>query len=152
MTPGVTVTTGRKLVIAAVVVAGVTAYMAYLGASTSWQYYLTADECAADAAALAGARVRVSGRVAADSLTFAADRNEATFTLEGSQRKLQVQCAGPLPDNLAEHMDVVVEGRLERSGLLRGDKVLTRCASKYESQKPAVHSRTAQSARSKGSR
>ena len=33
--------TGKKLAIAGVVVAGVTAYMAYLGASSSWQYYMT---------------------------------------------------------------------------------------------------------------
>ena len=41
---------------------------------------------------------------------------------------------GPLPDNLAEEMEVVVEGSLEPSGCLRGDRVLTRCASKYASE------------------
>jgi len=29
-------------------------------------------------------------------------------------------------------MEVVVEGTLETSGTLRGDKLMTRCASKYE--------------------
>ena len=33
---------------------------------------------------------------------------------------------------------VVVEGRLENVGLFRGEKVLTRCASKYESKRPAA--------------
>ena len=45
-------TTGRKLVIGGVIVAGLTAYMAYRGASASWQYYLTADECLAESASL----------------------------------------------------------------------------------------------------
>ena len=64
---------------------------------------------------------------------MSADRGQAAFTLEASPEPLRVNCAGPLPDNLAEGIDVVVEGRLDAKGLLRGDKVLTRCASKYES-------------------
>ena len=36
--------TAVKLVIAACIVTGVTAYMAYVGTTTSWQYYLTVDE------------------------------------------------------------------------------------------------------------
>jgi cytochrome c-type biogenesis protein CcmE len=45
-----------------------------------------------------------------------------------------------LPDNLKEDIDVVVEGRLNESGALQGDRVLTRCASKYQSQQPATMS------------
>jgi cytochrome c-type biogenesis protein CcmE len=64
---------------------------------------------------------------------MADNRHHATFVLEGGQdTRLQVICAAVLPDNLAENMDVVVEGRLEVRGVLRGDKVLTRCASKYQ--------------------
>jgi cytochrome c-type biogenesis protein CcmE len=37
-----------------------------------------------------------------------------------------------LPDNLVEGIDVVVEGTLEKQGRLRGEKVMTRCASKYQ--------------------
>ncbi len=131
-------TTGRKLAIGGGVVAGVTAYMAYVGASTSWQYYLSVDECAANAQSLLGDRIRVSGKVASDSLRIAEDRRHAAFSLRGTSSRLDVICSGPLPDNLAEEMDVVVEGRLEDSGLLRAEKVLTRCASKYESQEPAA--------------
>ena len=127
-------TTGRKLAVGGVVVAGVTAYMAYVGAAASWQYYATTDECLADANTLVGERIRVSGKVAPNSLAIADDRMRAEFALEGQSGQLRVTCSGPLPDNLAEQMDVVVEGRLEDSGLLRGDKVLTRCASKYESK------------------
>ena len=49
-------TTGRKLVIGGLIVAGVTAYMAYRGASASWQYYLTVDECRPKARRLSGGR------------------------------------------------------------------------------------------------
>jgi cytochrome c-type biogenesis protein CcmE len=127
-------TTGKKLAALAVVVVGVTGYMAYVGASASWQYYATVDECATMAAKLAGHRIRVSGTIAANSLQIAADRGEARFSLTGSKSSLHIICRGPLPDNLAEGMDVVVEGYLEDAGLLRGHKLITRCAGKYEAQ------------------
>lgn len=126
--------TGRKLAIGAVVVAGVTAYMAYLGAASSWQYYWTVDECLAQLGKVDSDRVRVSGMVAAGTLQIAPDRSRAEFSLQGTHAKLPVICPGPLPDNLTEGIDVVVEGRLEQSGVLSGRKVLTRCASKYESK------------------
>jgi len=125
-----------KLALGAGIVVGVTSYMAYVGASASWQYYVTADECVVRADQLADRAVRVSGLVAAGSLQVAADRSQASFDLQGVTNRLPVVCTGPLPDNLAEKIDVVAEGRLEAGGLLRADKLLTRCASKYESREP----------------
>jgi cytochrome c-type biogenesis protein CcmE len=125
-------TTGRKLVIGGLIVAGLTAYMAYRGASASWQYYLTVDECAAEGTSLAGRPLRVSGRVATGTLAVDHDRTQASFTLEGNGTNLKVVCRGPMPDNLAEGIAVLVEGRIDEAGLLRGDKVLTRCDGKRE--------------------
>lgn len=126
--------TAIKLGIAATIVAGVTAYMAYLGTTASWKYYLTVDECLAEAPALAKQRMRVNGKVAVGSLDISPGRKLATFRLCGTDRELPVRCTGPLPDNLAEDMEVVVEGRLDDEGLLQGDQVITRCASKYETK------------------
>ena len=127
-------TTGRKLMLGGVVVATVTAYLAYAGASSSWQYYLTADECVSRAPELVGSRLRINGKVAADSLEVDASKRRAVFRLVSDQGDLEVICECLLPDNLAEGMDVVVEGYLERPDLVRGHKVLTKCASKYGSQ------------------
>jgi cytochrome c-type biogenesis protein CcmE len=123
-----------KLTLGLAVLVAVTTYVAYLGASSSWQYYLTVDECAARGAEFAGRRVRVSGRVAPGTLTINADRRGATLVLQGATGRLRAVCAGMLPDNLAEDMDVVVEGQLDSPETLHGEKVLTRCASKYESE------------------
>lgn len=131
-------TPARKLLIGGCVVVGVTAYMAYVGASASWKYYVTTDECAAGAGQFVGQRLRVSGKIAPQSLHIAADRRQADFVLQGTAAQLAVTCSGLLPDNLAEAMDVVVEGRLASPGLLRGEKVLTRCASKYDPQAAAA--------------
>jgi cytochrome c-type biogenesis protein CcmE len=134
-------TTGWKLAIAGAVVTGVTAYMAYLGAEASWQYYVTVDECLANASDLQGNRIRVSGKIAGGTLRIAPDRTEVAFSLESANGKLDVICLCPPPDNLTDGKDVVVEGHLEEGELLRGEKVLTRCASKYQAQKPDAASR-----------
>ena len=57
---------GIKLAIGGAVIGGVTLYMAYVGASSSWKYYLTTDECVQHAAEFAGGRMRVSGKVEAE--------------------------------------------------------------------------------------
>ena len=124
-------TTG-KLGIAAVIIAGVTVYMAYLGSLSSWQYYLSVEECVGQASALIDQPIRVSGKVIAGSLRIGEGRKHASFRMGQGASAMEVDCHGPLPDNLGEEIEVVVEGRLDRSGRLQGDKVLTRCASKYE--------------------
>ena len=131
-------TPGRKLAVAALVVVGVTGAMAFVGAAASWQYYVTPQECLAGGARFAGHRIRVSGKIVPGSLHIAADRHEAGFLLAGSGGNLPVTCSAAVPDNLAESMDVVVEGRLEAATLLRGDKIITRCASKYKAQAVAA--------------
>src|SRR5271157_40247 len=107
--------TSKKLMIAGFVVAGATAYMAYLGASSSWQYYMTVKECVDNASQVAGQRIRVSGTIVPGSLEIATDRQEARFSLSEEGSQLPVVCKGPLPDDLspAKTMDVVVEGRME---------------------------------------
>ena len=89
-------TTGKKMAIGGVVVAGLTAYMAYRGASASWQYYLTADECLAESASLAGHRLRVSGRIAAGTLALDRDRSRASFALEADGREPEGRLPRPI--------------------------------------------------------
>jgi cytochrome c-type biogenesis protein CcmE len=132
-----------RLILAGAVVASVTAYMAYVGGAADWQYYLTVDECAARGQDLRGSRIRVSGTVAPGTLKVDPDRTEAAFQLVGSKGNVRARCGGPLPDNLAENMAVVVEGQLDDVGVLQGSKVLTRCASKYEARSAVGATQTA---------
>jgi cytochrome c-type biogenesis protein CcmE len=138
-------TTGTRLLIGGGIIAAITAYMGYLGARSSWQYYLTVDECTADASELVGCPLRVNGQVAIDSLDVDSDRTGAIFVLRGSESGIFVRCDCLVPDNLSEGMDVVVEGRLNPEGVLCGSKVLTRCASKYRSREPEVESTASES-------
>jgi cytochrome c-type biogenesis protein CcmE len=124
--------TGKRLTLLGVVLVLLTACMAYLGASSSWRYYATVDECLSNLPTFAGQRIRVSGKVAKDTLQIAKDRKHAKFSLHGSVGNLQVNCTGVVPDNLAEDREVVAEGSLDKSAVLQCDKVLTQCASKYQ--------------------
>ncbi len=125
MSPGLKLTAGALLMAAAI------GYLAYLGAASSWQYYVSVDEAVADANQIHGKRVRINGRVKTGSLTIAEDGRQATFDLAGAVHTIHATCRCTLPDNLAEDIDVVVEGTFESDGI-HSDKVITRCASKYE--------------------
>lgn len=120
-----------KLALVLTSLIGTVAYLAVLGLSNTWQYYVLVDECHAQRSQLQGKRLRVSGRVASGSLHITEDRREASFLLDGEIHQIAVLCTGPLPDNLNERMEVVVEGVLQADGQLRGQRVITRCASKY---------------------
>jgi cytochrome c-type biogenesis protein CcmE len=124
----------QKMLLGAILVAGAIGYLAYAGAANSWQYYLSVDEAVNDAALLVGKRVRVSGRVRAGTLSIAEDRRRANFDLQGEKHMLSVACYCSLPDNLAENIDVVVEGTFD-AGRISARKVITRCASKYDSKR-----------------
>ena len=98
---------------------------------------MTVKECVENAPEVAGRRIRVSGTIVPGSLVIAPDRQEARFSLSEEGRNLPVVCKGPLPDDLSpgKAMEVVVEGRLEDSCTLHGEKLITKCASKYSAQK-----------------
>jgi cytochrome c-type biogenesis protein CcmE len=124
---------GVKLMAGGLLIATALGYLAFLGASSSWQYYLSVDELVGDMNQLEGKRLRVSGRVAAGTLSIGEHRREATFVLAGERFTLPANCRCLLPDNFAEGISVVIEGTL-RSNALYGHKVITQCASKYESK------------------
>ncbi len=92
----------RKLLFAALVVAGVTGTMAFVGGSTTWRYYLTVEECRAEGRSLLGKRIRVTGTVLPDSLSIVEGRTNASFTLKGTEQGLSVVCAGPSPTTWRE--------------------------------------------------
>ncbi|MHB8971071.1 MAG: cytochrome c maturation protein CcmE [Pirellulaceae bacterium] len=127
-------TTGRKLTLGAIVIASVTGYLAFVGANSSWQYYLTVDECLDQAPQIVGSRLRVQGKIEAATLYVDRQQQLVEFKFASERGTLKVICTGPIPDNLAGDMDVVVEGYLESPDLVRGHKILTKCSSKYASQ------------------
>jgi cytochrome c-type biogenesis protein CcmE len=126
--------TGSKLAVGALIIASAAAYLAYAGARSSWQYYLTVDECVTQGADIVGSPLRVHGRVDTGSLQIDREKQLATFRIASASHALDVTCTGTIPDNLAEGMEVVVEGTLDSPLHVRGHKLMTKCSSKYASQ------------------
>ena len=121
----------RGVLLVAALIIGFGLYLVYLGATTTWQYYLLVDECCVGGEQWVGKRLRVSGKIAEGTLHISNDRREASFVMAGTEHRLAVRCDGPLPDNLVEGREVVVEGHLQSPELFDGQRVTTRCASKY---------------------
>ncbi len=106
--------------------------LAVAGAREGWVYFLQVDQF------LAGdryhdQRVRVHGTVGADNLEVNTGLLQATFDLLGETGRLRIEYGGVVPDLFQADRDVVVEGRLDEAGVFQADTLLTKCASKYES-------------------
>ena len=125
---------GARLAIGTMIVVATTVYMSFVGASASWQYYLTVDECLAQQEQLGTQPLRINGQVLSESLRTLPDRGGIEFQLAGTQDILRVTYAGRVPDNLKDGQQVVVEGSLQGPCLLVANSVLTRCASKYAAE------------------
>lgn len=130
-------TAQTKLALGAATIVGTMAYVAYLAASTNWQYYVRVEECVAQADQWRGKRLRVSGRVSVGSLRVPVNRRGATFILEENGQALPVTYVGLVPDNLAEGKEVLVEGKLPPEGSFQAETLITRCASKYVAEEGA---------------
>lgn len=121
-----------KLAIAGCVFLGALSYLAYAGARQASVYHLTVDQFLADAQ-YRTQRVRLCGTV--DDKDFSAKPGTlaASFILKGTAVQVHVQYHGVVPDLFQAGRDVVVEGQLNSQGVFAADVMMTKCASKYES-------------------
>ena len=123
----------RKLWFAGIVLVGAVSYLAYAGAQQGWVYYVPVDQFVKDVAGQKH-RVRLMGTVAAQDLSIQAAEMRATFALEVHGCRLPVIYRGTIPDLFKAGVDVVVEGKMGAGGRFEADVLLTKCASKYDSE------------------
>jgi cytochrome c-type biogenesis protein CcmE len=128
----------NRLFVGSLIIAVISAYMVYAGSKSSWQYYVTVEECLDDLTELKGRPLRVSGTVLPGSLHVRPDRAGGAFSLHNAENQststtLQVHCQCNMPHTLVEGIGVIAEGHLDSQGVLQAHNVLTRCASKYAS-------------------
>jgi len=130
-----------KLTIATVVILGAVTYLAVAGAKGGWVYHLTVDQYLTDAQ-YRNQHVRLCGRV--DDKAFATNPAglTANFVLKGTANKVSVVYHGVVPDLFQANRDAVVEGRMDAAGVFQADLLMTKCASKYESQDGQAHPAT----------
>jgi len=123
-----------KTLIGVVVIGGGIGYFMYQAMQSSWSYYYWVDEFSAHSSEVKNTSLRVAGRVKQGSVARDLQKMQLTFVLAGSKSSVPVSYKGTVPDNFAEDIEVVVEGRLDIAGVFQADRLMTKCESKYKAK------------------
>ncbi len=123
-----------KTLVSILIIGGGLGYFLYQAMQSSWAYYYSVDEFSENSAAVKNHSLRIAGRVKLGSIARDLQKMNLTFTLAGSKTEIPVHYEGTVPDNFAEDREVVVEGRLDTTGVFHADLLMTRCESKYKAK------------------
>ena len=123
-----------KILVGVLVIGGGVGYFVSQAMQSSWSYYYSVDEFAAQKSAVQNNSLRLAGRVKKGSIERDLKEMKLDFLLSGADASVPVQYHGVVPDNFEEDREVVVQGRLDAAGVFRADKLMTRCESKYEAK------------------
>jgi cytochrome c-type biogenesis protein CcmE len=133
---------GLKLLVAGAILTGAVGYLGFAGAKSGWVYYLEVDKYVADSSYLPQ-RVRLHGKVTEEDFRVDKAGLAANFQLAGHTQHVSVAYHGAIPDMFDQGKDVVVEGKMH-DGVFVADVLMTKCASKYESNSPHANAPTTQ--------
>lgn len=123
-----------KITLGLLIIGGGIGYFMYHAMRTSWSYYYSVDDFSANRASVKNHSLRLAGRVKRDSIARDLQKMSLKFTLAGSETELPVHYTGTVPDNFAEDREVVVEGRLDTTGIFQAEMLMTKCESKYKAK------------------
>jgi cytochrome c-type biogenesis protein CcmE len=129
-------TTRLKLIIAGVAVLAAVSYLAYAGLKDGWVYHVQVDQFATDMQ-MHSQRVRLVGKVSSQGLDSNPAKLLAKFNLTGEAASIPVVYRGAIPDLFKADSEVIVEGKLDPAGTFQADVLMTKCASKYQSEEHA---------------
>ena len=129
---------GRKFIIGAALIVGSVGLMIAEGVKQTGVYFLTPAELAAKAAADSTFVENVGFKLGAKVVPGSVRRDPAArridFQVSDGIKTYPVTYQGLVPDTFtdANDIEVVVEGRLNRDGVIRATDVLAKCGSRYE--------------------
>jgi cytochrome c-type biogenesis protein CcmE len=118
-----------------VVVIGTLVWLATAGMNETKTYYKTINELAQMKSEAYGKRLRVGGDVENGSIQRVG--NEVRFVLtQDANTHLTVAYTGsdPLPDTFKDGAQALADGKLDKDGVFRANKIQAKCASKYEAK------------------
>jgi cytochrome c-type biogenesis protein CcmE len=120
----------KKYLIGGIIIFIAIAFLAVTAFMKSSSYYYTVSQAIEQGSSIYGRNVRVNGTVA-DSIKNDIASLTIEFTIAEGTSVLSVIFHGAAPDNFVPNADVVVEGKIDNSGVLQADSILTKCPSKY---------------------
>ena len=118
-----------------VVVIGTLVWLATAGMNETKTYYKTITELGQMKDEAYGKRLRVGGDVETGSIQRVG--NEVRFVLtQDANTHLKVAYTGsdPLPDTFKDGAQALADGKLDKDGVFRANKIQAKCASKYEAK------------------
>ncbi|HET8623153.1 MAG TPA: cytochrome c maturation protein CcmE [Gemmatimonadales bacterium] len=129
---------GRKFVIGATVIVVSVVILVTQGVRETGVYFLTPSELAERSARDSTFAENVGFKVGAKVVPGSIRRDDAArtvdFQVSDGVRTYPVTYRGLVPDTFtdANDIEVIVEGRLGRDGIIRATDVLAKCGSRYE--------------------
>lgn len=121
-----------RLIIVIAIVLVLLTILLYRSSIGSLSYFKTVSELKKDKS-LIGKSVRVGGEVAKGSIVKKADG--ITFTLTDKKESLKIVYRGTIPSAFGEGLQVIAEGTYQGGQAFEAKSLITKCPSKYKSQK-----------------
>jgi cytochrome c-type biogenesis protein CcmE len=127
--------TGAKFAIGAAIVVVSAGWLMATGIKQSGQYFLTPSELARKVAVDPGfydVGMKVGAHVVPGSVVRDVATSTLTFSVADGGATYPVVFHGLPPDTFTDSVEVVVEGRLQKDGVIHATDVLAKCGSRYE--------------------
>jgi len=126
---------GTKFAIGAVLIVGSVGYLMASGVKQTGQYFLTPSELSQKIAvdpSFYNVGLKVGARVVSGSVTRDMAAQTLRFQVTDGGARYAVVYHGLPPDTFNDSVEVVVEGRLHKDGVIYATNVLAKCGSRYE--------------------
>jgi cytochrome c-type biogenesis protein CcmE len=129
---------GRKFIVGAALIVGSVGFMIAEGVKQTGVYFLTPAELAAKAASdstfVENVGFKLGAKVVPGSVRRDPGARRIDFQVSDGIKTYPVTYQGLVPDTFtdASDIEVIVEGRLNREGVIRATDVLAKCGSRYE--------------------
>ncbi len=126
---------GTKFTLGAVLIVGSVGYLMATGIKETGQYFLTPSELAQKSAAdpsFYDLGMKVGARVVPGSVEKETATQTLRFRITDGTVTYPVLFRGLPPDTFTDSVEVVVEGRLQKDGVIHATDVLAKCGSRYE--------------------
>ena len=127
---------GMKFALGAVMIVGSVGYLMASGLKQTGQYFLTPSELSQKLAAdptFYDVGMRVGARVVPGSVNRDVAAQTISFRVTDGSATYPVLYRGIAPDTFSDSVEVVVEGRIQKDGIIHATDVLAKCGSRYES-------------------
>jgi cytochrome c-type biogenesis protein CcmE len=129
---------GHKFILGATLIVASVGFLITEGVKETGVYFLTPAELAskteADPTFVENVGFKVGAKVVPGSVRRDPDARQIDFQVSDAVKTYPVSYHGLVPDTFtdASDIEVIVEGRLGRDGVIRATDVLAKCGSRYE--------------------